>query len=198
MKKIPILELRPTQFVLGMKEIDAKTAKMAKFTPKEMAAYRKAHRIPVVRGPKNQTYLIDHHHYLRACWELKIDSYDLQIVKDLSKLDEVEFWNFMIKRNWCYLHDQFGMGPHAPALLPMDIRCMSDDPYRSLAWALRDIELIHKKKTPFFEFQWAAFFRQNLTIRLRSKSDFKDAIAEAKALAKSKSARHLPGYAFKK
>ena len=198
MKKIDLLELRPTQFVLGMKEIDAKTAKMKTLSAKQLKAYSADHAVPVVKGPKNQTYIIDHHHFLRACWELGIESYELKLIQDLSRLDETDFWNFMIKKDWCYLHDQFGMGPHAPSLLPMDIRCLSDDPYRSLAWALREEGYINKIDTPFFEFKWAAFLRQNLTIRLRSKSDFKQIIAEAKKWAKSKSASHLPGYAFKK
>jgi hypothetical protein len=194
MKNPKILDLRPTQFVLGMKEIDSKLSEMKGFSPKKMAAYHKDHVIPVVLGPSSQTFLIDHHHYLRACWELGINDYILEVIKDLSKQGEHEFWNFMIKKDWCYLHDQFGMGPHPPSLLPMDIRCLADDPYRSLAWALREEKYIQKKEIPFFEFRWAAFFRQNLTIRLRSKSDFKEAIAEAKELARSKAASHLPGY----
>ncbi len=196
MKKISLLDLRPTQFVLGMKEIEAKISKMKKMKAKEMASYRKEHVIPVILGPKQETYLIDHHHYLRACWELGIEEYDLKKVKDLSHLKEQEFWNLMIKNNWCYLNDQFGMGPHLPSMLPTDIRCLADDPYRSLAWALRELGFINKQNTPFFEFQWAAYLRQNLTIHLKSKSDFKDAVAEGKKLVRSKQAGHLPGYAF--
>ena len=76
MKKIAILDLRPTQFVLGMKEIDSKIEKMKNMSAKKMKDYSKAHTIPIVLGPKKQTYLIDHHHYLRACWELGINDYE--------------------------------------------------------------------------------------------------------------------------
>jgi hypothetical protein len=194
MKKPGILELRPTQFVLGIKEIEDKVSKMGKMKDKELSAYIKDHEIPVVIGPKEQIYMIDHHHFARACWELKIDSFLLQEIKDLSDMSEEQFWNAMVKKEWVYLHDQFGMGPHSPYDLPMDIRCLADDPYRSLAWALRDIGLIEKHDEPFFEFKWAAFFRRNLDVRLHSKSKFKDAIAQAKRLAESKAASHLPGY----
>jgi hypothetical protein len=194
MKKPQILELRPTQFVLGMKEIESKVTKMTAFSPKEMAAFCDSHKIPVVIGPKQQNYMIDHHHFARACWELKVDGYSIDVIKDLSDLGEKEFWNTMTKKDWVYLHDQFGMGPHSPLDLPADIRCLADDPFRSLAWVMRDIGVVKKVDEPFFEFKWAAFFRLNLDVRVHSKSDFKDAILSAKKLAGTKCAAHLPGY----
>ena len=194
MKKIDILELRPTQFVLGMKEIEYKVKKITAMNAKELQAYCDDHIIPVVIGPGNQNFLIDHHHFARACWETKVKVYSIKIIKDLSDLHEKEFWNMMIKKGWTYLHDQFGMGPHLPSALPMDIRCMADDPYRSLVWAVIDTGGIKKVDVPFFEFQWGVFFRQNLTIRLFSKSDFKDAIKNAMKLAATTDAAHLPGY----
>ncbi len=194
MKKPDLLELRPTQFVLGMKEIESKVSKMKGFSNKEMLAFCSDHPIPVVLGPKNQIFMIDHHHFARACWEQKVKDYSIKIIKDLSSKNERDFWNFMIRENWVYLYDQFGMGPHSPKALPSDVRCLADDPFRSLAWAVRDAGYIKKHDMPFFEFKWAAFFRLNLDIELHSKSNFKSAIALAIKLAKSKEARHLPGF----
>ncbi len=194
MKKIGILELRPTQFVLGMKEVEFKYKKFTSMGKKELDDYFNEHPIPVVIGPKGETYLIDHHHQARVCWEAKLDSYVLKTVKDLSDLSVSDFWNYMIRNEWTYLYDQFGMGPHSPYHLPMDIRSLADDPYRSLAWVLREDGFIAKVDTPFFEFKWAAFFRFNLNLALHSKSDFKDVTKEAQKLAKSKLAAHLPGY----
>src|SRR5437868_5177467 len=105
--KISILQLRPTQFVLGMHEVDFKISHMKKMTKKELATYRKTHVVPIVLGPKNQMYLIDHHHFMRACWEAGSDNYDLKVIEDLSRHSEAEFWNIMVKKKWCYLHDQF-------------------------------------------------------------------------------------------
>lgn len=194
MKQANILDLRPTQFVLGMKEIDAKITKMRAFSKKELQEYCDDHTIPVVLGPHKETYLIDHHHFARVCYEEKISAYSTKLVKDLSDKSEKDFWNHMIREGWTYLYDQFGMGPHSPLALPADVRCMADDPYRSLAWALVDNGTIKKQTILFFEFQWAAFFRRNLDISLHSKSDFKAAIAKAKQLAHSKDAKGLPGY----
>lgn len=194
MKKLEILDLRPTQFVLGMKEIVSKVEKLSGFSAKDLERYCESHVIPVIVGPGHQMFMIDHHHFARACWETKTQCFKTNIIKDLSALADRDFWNLMIKNNWTYLHDQFGMGPHSPSSLPTDIRCLADDPYRSLAWAVRDDGGFKKEDVPFFEFKWAAFFRYNLPMALHSKSDFKGAIREATKLARSKNASHLPGY----
>lgn len=196
MKRPNLLELRPTQFVLGMKEIEYKVALIEGLSSKALTRYCETHVIPVVLGPRNQIFMVDHHHFARACWETKVDQYQIEVWKDLRTLDRKQFWNFMIKKDWTYLRDQFGMGPHSPDALPIDVRCLADDPYRSLAWAALDRGGFKKVEVPFFEFQWAAFYRQNLEVALHSKSDFKDAIKAALVLSKSKEARHLPGYRF--
>ena len=194
MKRPGILDLRPTQFVLGMKEIESKVAKIRSFKKKELVAYCEDHEIPVVVGPENELYMIDHHHFARACWEEKVDLYSIKIVKNLSHKSEKDFWNIMVRDGWVYLNDQFGVGPHAPDSLPTDIRCLADDPFRSLAWAVLDEGFIEKQDIPFFEFQWAAYFRRNLEIPLHSKSNFKSAINLAKKLARKQGAQHLPGF----
>ena len=174
--KPALLDLRPTQFVLGIREIEYKVKKMRAMSERELRDYCKDHVIPVVKGPKNQFYMIDHHHFARACWELNIEEYEVEVLKDLSGKSEQDFWNFMIAEKWVYLHDQFGMGPHSPIDLPNDIRCLADDPFRSLVWELINVDSIKKDKVPFFEFQWAAYLRFNLGIPLHSKSNFKEAI----------------------
>ena len=163
-----------------------------------MTDYCKEHEIPVVMGPKKELYMIDHHHFARACWEKGVDIYTVKVIKDLSHKDEKDFWNFMIAKGWCYLNDQFGMGPHTPYALPGDIRCLADDPFRSLVWEMLDAGAIKKQDIPFFEFKWAAFFRMNLDIPLRSKSNFKTAITLAKKLSRSKNAEDLPGFIKRK
>jgi hypothetical protein len=197
-KQPKILDLRPTQFVLGMKEIESKISKMEGFTKKQLKDYCDDHQIPVVIGPKKELYMIDHHHFARACWELNIGGYSVNVLKDVSHKNEQDFWNFMIREEWCYLSDQFGMGPHSPFALPSDIRCLADDPYRSLVWAVLDAGLIKKEQIPFFEFKWAGYFRFNLDLSLHSKSNFKTAIDEAKKLSRAKGARGLPGFTGKK
>jgi hypothetical protein len=201
MKKPGLLELRPCQFVLGMKEVEAKIEKIQELKKRKktkLQAYLDDHVIPVVIGPERELFIIDHHHFARTCWELGIENYSVRVMEDMSDLDAQAFWNKMVKRGWTYLHDQFGLGPHEPSSLPVDIRCLADDPYRSLAWSGIDGGWIQKETIPFFEFHWAAFFRLNLPLRLHSKSDFTQAIALASKLAVSKSADHLPGFIGKK
>ncbi len=197
MKTPALLDLRPTQFVLGMNEVNSKNLKIAKMNKKELSTYCNQHKVPVVIGPHKDLYMIDHHHFVRACWEQKVVGYEVLMIKDLSHKTEKEFWNSMIKNGWVYLKDQFGLGPHSPLSLPTDIRGLADDPFRSLVWELIDRGVIKKDKTPFFEFQWAQLMRLNLNLPLHSKSNFKKAINTATAIAKGKSAAHLPGYRAK-
>ena len=192
-----LLELRPCQFVLGMKEVESRIEKMQQLSKSKLQRYLDDRVIPTVRGPKRELYIIDHHHLARACWELDVKNYSIRIMEDLSKLSELEFWSKMIKLDWTYLHDQFGLGPHNPSALPADIRCLADDPYRSLVWAVIKRGGIEKEHIPFFEFKWAGFFRLNIAGRLHSKSDFSTAIEAALALAKTQRADHLPGFVGK-
>lgn len=197
MKQPRLLDLRPTQFVLGMNEVKSKNIKIAHFTKKELSIYCKDHKIPIVIGPKGELYMIDHHHFVRACWEQKVNNYEIKIIKDLSHKSEKDFWNFMIQEGWVYLSDQFGLGPHSPLSLPEDIRGLADDPFRSLVWELIELGVIIKDKIPFFEFQWATYLRLNLDSPLHSKSNFNKAIKLATQFAKAKPARHLPGFKSK-
>ena len=96
MKSARILDLHPTQFVLGMREIEYKISKMTTFNKNEMADYFDRHRVPVVVGPQKALYMIDHHHFARACWEEHIRECSIQVVKDLSGKNEKDFWNYMI------------------------------------------------------------------------------------------------------
>jgi hypothetical protein len=98
----------------------------------------------------------------------------------------------MRKARWTHLRDQFGNGPHPPHLLPEDVRGMADDPYRSLAWALRHEGAYEKSEEAFAEFQWADFLRAELKIEPGDEG-FEKALATAQALAKSPGAQSLPG-----
>ena len=70
---------------------------------------------------------------------------------------------------------------------------MADDPFRSLAGALRRRGGYAKDTTPFSEFLWADFLRRRLA-RKDVEKDFEAALDEAFGLAKSPDADHLPGW----
>jgi hypothetical protein len=165
-----VLEVRPTQFVLGMREVEAKVRKLESLKGDEVKDWLEDHVVPCVLGPKNNCYLIDHHHAVSACYHAGIDKILIKVEADKSALEPKTFWEFMRTMNWIYLYDQFGNGPHDPARLPFDIRCMSDDPYRSLAWELRQAGVIAKVQRPFAEFVWAKWLRERLPFDLHHES----------------------------
>lgn len=193
MKKLPILELRPTQFAVGVREVFHKAEKLAAMKPKDLDAYLQSMAVPVILAPRNRHYLIDHHHLARAAWEVGVKEIYVEAKGDFSTFEFDALWRVMKDANWVYLVDQFGKGPHDPIDLPETIRGLGDDPYRSISWRVRDRGGYLKNPAPFSEFRWAEFFRKNLKIH-PSFDEFDAAVDEAVALARSPEAAALPGY----
>lgn len=196
MNKANVLDLKPTQFSLGFYEVEVKIEKIKKMKPEELTKYLNEKKVPVIIGPNNKPYMIDRHHLVRCCWELGIESVCVNVTSDLSHLSVEDFWEVMIKARWCHLYDQFGSGPHSYELLPENIRSMSNDPYRSLAWVLRENKVFIKQgnKVPFIEFYWANYLRKGvkyehgkdgMKIMYKASMDF---------LKKDKDAKNLPGF----
>lgn len=195
-RQIDVLSLRPTQFCLGFYEIDEKIDKIKKMKKEELQRYLEEKIVPVIIGPNNLVYMIDRHHLVRCCWELGVEKVYINEVSDLSHLDEEEFWEVMKKARWCYLFDQFGEGPRSEKLLPETIRTMSDDPYRSLAWVLREDKLYNKNsnKIPFIEFYWANYLRKKIKYD-SGKEGLKRMLKTARELIKKDiDAQKLPGF----
>lgn len=193
MKKIAIAELRPTQFALGMREVIHKAEKLQAMKPKELEQYLVSMPVPVVIAPKGRRYLTDHHHLARAAWEIGIKELYVDVKGDFSALPFDVMWRTMRDANWVYLVDQLGNGPHDPIELPENIRCLADDPYRSVSWRVRDKGGYQKNPAPFSEFRWAEFFRKNLKIHPVF-DEFDHAVEEALQLARTEAASHLPGH----
>jgi hypothetical protein len=187
-----VLDLRPCQFVLGMREVQAKVKKIKSLTPKQRKKYVNEHCVPVVKA-NGALYVIDHHHFVRACWETGIKKVQVHIICDRGKINKKAFWKFMVSNHWVYLTDQFGRGPNDPRLLPIDIRGMSDDPYRGLAWATREAGGFDKINVPFFEFHWANFLRKRINLD-DIRENFKATLISSINKCRSKSAAKLPGH----
>jgi hypothetical protein len=191
-----ISELHPTQFGLGLLEVESKVKKLRNMKHSDVVYYFEDHIVPVVKGPDNKFYLIDHHHFVRACWEnvggpLQVMT---RTVYDGSKLKSMaKFWTMMKKKAWVYPYDQLGKGPHDPSLLPITVRGMGDDIYRSLAWAVKEAKGFNKSDEPFFEFKWAEFFRKHISAQ-ELRDDFSLSVKRATKLAKGKCAAKLPGF----
>ena len=165
---------------------------------------------------------MDHHHLVRALYDAlhkeegsKLCAF-VEVLANGSTLERVYFWKQMHKRNWVYLFDRDGAGPQQPERLPSHIKDLAFDPYRSLAWIVRDHHGYLKNDAPFSEFKWASFFRTRILLdqdilagkhtfddfafdvdakgQLMLTDDGKEIVEEAMFLAASPEARGLPGF----
>lgn len=186
--------VRPSQGAVGMREVAAKTADVLDRArkPDKFARFLIKEALPVVKGPGGGLHLIDHHHLGRALWDAKRKDVHVEIVADLSDRAQIAFWGEMDKRGWLHAYDAEGrfVGPDQ---LPRHLKDMGDDPYRSLAGAVRDAGGYGKTDAPFAEFKWADFFRSRITRSLVAK-DFDSAARQAARLAASADAAGLPGF----
>jgi hypothetical protein len=192
----PTLSLRPTQFAIGLLEAEYKVLDLRKSEPEKLERLLANTRIPVVITPWRQLCLVDHHHFLFACWHADIPQVRVEVMEDLSKskLSYNAFWRMMAKNKWAYLYDQFGEGPRSPLYLPLDIRGMADDPYRSLAWMVRKEGGFNNSTESFAEFQWANFFRAKGLLNRHGREGFHEAVRKGLKLARTQAAADLPGY----
>lgn len=160
---VPILQLKPAQIAIGLLEVDAKMKDYDHMTKDEFHAYSREHPVPVVQSHQG-CYIIDHHHLCRAFHELGHQNINIAIQADFSGSDPAKFWELMESRSWVLPQDQFGVR-HPYHQLPIDIRGMADDPYRSLVWSLKQRAYWHKVNIPFAEFKVANFFRDKVEIQ---------------------------------
>ena len=148
--------------------------------------------IPVIMGPKERLYVIDHHHLARALLEEGVKDVLVTVVANLKRLEPDSFWFVMDNRDWLHPFDDQGKR-RGYEELPKSIADLVDDPFRSLAGELRHLGGFAKDTTPFSEFLWADFLRRRLT-RKEVDSNFDNALERALELAKSAEADYLPGW----
>ncbi|HXW50181.1 MAG TPA: ParB-like protein [Xanthobacteraceae bacterium] len=189
---VAINDLRPTQITVGIREVKAKRRHWRELAAEEGGVFLGKHLIPVVLGPKQLPYVIDHHHLARALHEEGVKEVAVTHIANLSKLDQDAFWTVMDNRSWMHPFDSNGKRRHYEDI-PKRVTELVDDPYRSLAGELRRAGGFAKDTTPFSEFLWADFLRRRLK-RKTVERDFDRAIEKAMKLAKSKDADYLPGW----
>ena len=189
---IAIKLLRPTQITVGMREVNEKRRHWQKLPNKKKAEFLGKHMIPVVLGPHDRHYIIDHHHLTRALYEEGAEQLLVVVVADLSRLDRDAFWTVLDHRSWVHPYDAEGKRRDYSAI-PKSISALKDDPYRSLAGELRRAGGYAKDTTPFSEFLWADFLRRRLK-RTLIRQDFNRALRTARNLAKDADANYLPGW----
>jgi hypothetical protein len=191
-KPVPIKDLRPTQITVGMREVAAKRARWREQDTKKGAEFLGKHMIPVVLGPKDRHFIIDHHHLARALLDEGVKDVLITVVANLGKLEPDAFWFVLENRNWMHAFDDKGRRrDHAD--IPKSVSGLIDDPFRSLAGELRRAGGYAKDTTMFSEFLWADFLRRRIK-RKAVEVNFAHAMEKALQLAKSRDAGYLPGW----
>ncbi len=187
-----IAALRPTQITVGMREVTVKRKSWRDHPDAKKASFLGMHLIPVVWGPNDDYYVIDHHHLVLALHLEGVKKIATMMVADLRRLPREAFWVFLDNRGWLHPFDERGRR-RTYADLPRKITALVDDPYRSLAGELRQSGGFAKDTTPFSEFLWADFLRRQIK-RKHLDDDFSAALVHALKIAKSGQADFLPGW----
>lgn len=223
--QLSISKFSPTQNAVGLDEVKVKTKKIAGKKKKSLKEYLYVRPVPVIIG-LGSFFLIDHHHLLRSLWEAageknasgmtrKDARAVVQVVENWQFITSPKrFWKAMDKNHWVYPYDLGGGGPINISKLEQHIKDLSNDPFRSLAWYVRNqFGYFKDAANPIFaEFKWANFFRTRVQVSedlldpksgvtlekvLLEKFDKEvrdDIIGYAVALARSSEASSLPGY----
>lgn len=195
-------ELHPTQFVLGRLSIGPKTAKVEEMEKKgKMENYLKKKSAPAIIGPDGLFYITDRHHTSYSILNSKLNNkykkLYIKVIKNWSNLSYQEFSKKMTTHNYAWLRDE-NHNLRNFEDLPKHINNLGDDPYRSLAWLVRENGGFKKAGVSFQEFYWGMFFKlQGIKLKSSSESAVKAVLNQALRLAHSKKASHLPGYISK-
>ncbi len=189
---VKITDLKPTQMTVGLKEVETRATKIKELAGEDGEKFVRKTVIPVVRGPKGHFYVIDHHHLCRATLLAGVEEVSVVAVLNLARLDKDAFWVFMDNIGLVHPFDERGKRCDYKDI-PKAIEDMTDDPFRSLAGALRRKGGYAKDTTPFSEFLWADFLRRQFD-RKDVEKNFASALEAAFLLAKKPDADYLPGW----
>lgn len=188
-----LLELRPTQFALGMVQVRSKMAQTRQVPADERTAFMEKLAIVAVRGPGGRLHVIDHHHWTRAWIELGIEEAPVRIRADFGALDDLNFFSEMAERGWIHPYNERGEKVSIESL-PATVADMPDDPYQSLAAFLR-IGGVYDNPGEFnAKFAWADYLRERITGDPGTVEGFAEMLATAYRMAHTQESRSLPGY----
>lgn len=191
---VPLDELRPTQMAVGMRAVDAKREKVERRarSSRKLRRFLEERPIPAVRGPHDDLFIIDHHHLSLALLKSDVDEAFVNVVGDLSHLPRKRFLRRMAVLGLLHAYDAHGR-PVCPTKLPETLDELRSDPFRDLAWSVREAGGFKKTGKPYAEFRWADFFRTRIP-RSTVRRDFDYAHDRAMWLARSREAVRMPGY----
>src|SRR5881398_31224 len=109
LKPVPILSLRPTQMTVGLREVKEKRKRWREHkSEKKRAELLGKHMIPVVLGPDEHHYVVDHHHLARALHDEGVEHVLVTVIGDLTMVERDAFWGVMDNKRWVYPYDAKG------------------------------------------------------------------------------------------
>jgi hypothetical protein len=191
-EQIAIADLLPTQMTVGIREVDMKRMRWRERSINSAVRYLSTHRVPVVVGPDNRHYMIDRHHLTMALYDEGVTEVPVSVVGSINRSSFGEFWATLESRGWTHPFDDEGRRRPFENM-PTSIANLMDDPFRSLAGALKRAGGFAKNRSPFSEFRWADFLRCRIDRELVER-DLGRALAIAMNLAQSRDAAGLPGW----
>ena len=113
LQPVPILSLRPTQMTVGMREVKEKRKRWREHkSKKKQAELLGKHMIPVVLGPDEHYYVVDHHHLARALHDEGVKDVLVTVIGDLTMVERDAFWGVMDNKRWVYPYDAKGERRH--------------------------------------------------------------------------------------
>lgn len=192
LQEAPIHTLRPTQMTIGFREVAYKRWYWRTLPAAKIEEYLARHVVPVVRGPRDRLYVTDHHHLTRALIEEAVERVFVLPIADFSQLNKPVFWQAMESQHWVHPYDANGERRDYQDI-PKRVVELTDDPFRSLASALRRAGGYVKESAPYSEFAWADFLRCHIPCDF-VEQDFPCALDNAVALARSQQTKELPGW----
>ncbi|HUA80787.1 MAG TPA: ParB/Srx family N-terminal domain-containing protein [Dyella sp.] len=184
-------KLRPTQMTVGKAEVAEKRADWEKLGKKRRKELLAAHWFPGVLGPKQQVFIVDHHHLGLALLEEDVKTVPVMIQRDFSWLEPDVFWRTMEFNRWAHPYDEHGQR-QSYAAIPRNLNDLADDPYRTLAARVRMAGGYSKDATPYSEFLWAEFYRRRM--KLKGTRVTPKQLQEALMFAHSHDTAYLPGW----
>ena len=78
-----------------------------------------------------------------------------------------EFWKYMVGADLVWLYTSDGNGPIDPSLLPHSVSGLLDDPYRDIAFWMKQTDVIDPSGVNYAEFMWANYYREYIHYPLK-------------------------------
>jgi hypothetical protein len=134
---------------------------------------------PVVLGPGSQYYAVDRHHWMYMLLGEGVGDVPVDVRADYSGLEPSLFWPTLERLGWCRPYNGEGLRQNF-SRMPSSMEELQDDPFRSLASALKRAGVIAKDERAFSEFMWADALRRRMR-KCEVEQDFAKALTVARA-----------------